>query len=62
MNIYRNIVTGSTIETDGALSGKNWELVEPKKKKRKSAPKKRKTETKKEPEEAEEVTEVKGEE
>ena len=61
MKIYRNIITGSTIETDGALSGKNWELVEPKKKKRKSAPKKKRTETK-EPEKAEEVTEVKGEE
>ena len=59
--IYRNIITGSTIETDGALSGKNWELVETKKKKRKSASKKKQTETK-EPEMAEEVTEVKGEE
>ena len=60
MKIYRNIITGSTIETDGALSGENWELVETKKKKRRSAPKKKQTETK-EPEMAEEVTEVKGE-
>ena len=62
MKICRNVITGSTIETDGALSGKNWELVETKKKKRKSAPKKKQTATKKEPEQAEEVTEVKGEE
>lgn len=59
MKVYRNMITGNTIETDGVLSGKNWELVAAKKKKRKSSGKKKQLE-KDEPVK-EEVTETEGE-